>query len=207
MTNMSLEKSVKGQFAIVFSDSDWKFFKEMAGHSFSEAAFLKKSDFKRVPVNRRLLVRNSRKRLLIAIGAELLLKAIYLKGGYCINKLHQPPKNCGLKIPFKPADALAAGLTLDATETFTLSQLIDSLNKVDGLKTVPTDGLKIARVFRNKEGHVVTMAHAFDPASFRAIEKALISLYQNAFHECLSVRFSVAPNENAEWETTPQPCA
>jgi hypothetical protein len=199
----SLEQSVKDQFARVFPDSDWKFFKEMAEHSFSEAAFLKKSDFKRVPVHRRLLVRNSRKRLLIGIGAELLLKAIYLKGGYCINK---PPKHCALTIPFKPAEA--AGVNLDAADTFTLNQLIDGLKKVVTLQksTIVTDGLKIAKVFRSKEGHVVTSAHAFDPKNFRAIEKALISLYEDAFHECLSVRFSVAPHEKAVWKTTPQPC-
>jgi len=203
----SLEQSVKDQFATVFTAPDWKFFKEMAEYSFSEAAILKKLDFKGVPAHRRLLVRNSRKRLLIGIGAELLLKAIYLKGGYCINKLHKPPKDCGLKIPFKPAEAVAAGLTLDAADTLTLNELIASLKNVVTLQksTVVTDGLRIAKVFRNKEGHVVTSVHAFDPASYRAIEKALISLYEDAFHECLSVRFSIA-NERAVWETTPQPC-
>jgi hypothetical protein len=198
----SLEQSVKNQFAKVFSGPDWKLFKEMAEHSFSEAAFLKTSDFKCVPVNRRLLVRNSRKRLLIGIGAELVLKAVYLKAGYCINR---PPKGCGLTIPFKPADA--AGVNLDAADTFTLNQLIDGLKKVVTLQesTVVADGLKIAKVFRNKEGHVVTSAHAFDPKNFRAIEEALVSLYEDAFHERLSVRFSVATNEKAAWETTPQP--
>jgi hypothetical protein len=198
----SLEQSVKNQFAKVFSHSDWQLFKETADHSFLEAAFLKKSDIASVPANRRLLARNSRKRLLIGIGAELLLKAIYLKAGYCINK---PSKGCSLKIPFKPTEAAAAGVSLDAGDTFTLSQLIDHLNNIDGLKGVATDGLKIAKVFRNKEGHVVTSQHAFVPESFRAIEKALVSLYDKAFHQCLSVRFSVAPNEKAAWET-PQSC-
>jgi len=199
----SLEQSVKNQFARVFCDSDWKLFKEMAEYSFSEAAFLKKADLTRVPINKRLLARNSRKRLLIGIGAELLLKAVYLKAGYCINKA---PKGCGLKIPFKPA--AAAGVTLDAADTFTLSLLIDSLKKVVTLQksAAVTDGLKIAKVFRNKEGHVVTSVHAFVPESFRTIEKALISLYEDVFNECLSVRFSIAPNEKALWETTPQPC-
>src|ERR1700693_2359114 len=151
---MSLEQSVKDQFEKVFSASDWGLFKEIAEASLSEAAFLKKSDF-RVPGHRKLLARNSRKRLLIGIGVELLLKAIYLKGGYCINK---PPKDCGLKIPFKPAAAAAAGATLEAADTLTLGQLIDSLKNVVTLQksAVVTSGLKIAKVFRNKEGHVVT---------------------------------------------------
>jgi hypothetical protein len=45
----------------------------MAEFSFSEAAFLKKADSKKVVDRNRLLVRNSRKRLLIGVGAELLL--------------------------------------------------------------------------------------------------------------------------------------
>jgi hypothetical protein len=101
---MSLEQSVKSQFEKVFSDSDWLLFKEMAEASLREAAFLKMSDFDRAPDNRKLLARNSRKRLLIGIGTELLRKAIYLKAGYCINKPKVRPA-CTLKFPFKLAAA------------------------------------------------------------------------------------------------------
>ncbi len=97
---VSLEQSVKDQFARVFPASDWRLFKEMAEIYFSEAAFLKKSAFK-VAHHRRLLVRNSRKRLLIGIGAELLLKAVYLKAGYCINKPQDD--KAPLRFPFTPA--------------------------------------------------------------------------------------------------------
>jgi hypothetical protein len=95
----SLEQSVKSQFAKVFSSSDWPLFKEIAEVSLMEAAYLRKLDFKKVPDNRKLLVRNSRKRLLIGVGAELLLKAVNLKNGYCINK---PPRGSGLAFPFAP---------------------------------------------------------------------------------------------------------
>lgn len=88
----SIEESVRSQFAKVFSNADWPLFKHMAEIYLTEAAFLKKASFK-VPKNRKLLVRNSRKRLLIGIGAELLLKAIYLKAGYCINTPHRTRKD------------------------------------------------------------------------------------------------------------------
>jgi hypothetical protein len=197
---MSLEQSVKSQFEKVFSVSDWNLFKEMAEASFLEAAFLKMSDFKRVPNHRKLLARNSRKRLLIGIGTELLLKAIYLKAGYRINKPKDTP-TCTLKFPFKPAEA--AGVPLDGANTYTLGCLIDNLKKIVKLQNqaLVTDGLKIAMVFRNKEGHVVTSRHKFVPGSFRAIEKALRILYADAFHEGLTVRFSLKPREKAAWET------
>jgi hypothetical protein len=204
---MSIEQRVKSQFAKVFSPSDWKLFKEMAEASLSEAAFLKQADFTRVANQRRLLARNSRKRLLIGIGAELLLKAIYLKAGYCINRAHKPPKDSGLQIRFKPAAATAAGVTVDAADTFTLNQLIDSLKK-EKLVTPQesagvTDGLNIVKVFRNKEGHVVTSQHTFDPASYRAIENALVALYEDAFAEKLTVHFSLASGERAAWKIVP----
>ena len=69
-TKMSLEQSVKSQFERVFLKADWKLFKEMAEASLSEAAFLKRSDFRKISKNRRLLARNSRKRLLIGIGSR-----------------------------------------------------------------------------------------------------------------------------------------
>jgi hypothetical protein len=197
----SLEQSVKSQFEKVFSDSDWKLFKEMAELAFSEAAFLKKSDFNKVAEQKKLLVRNSRKRLLIGVGAELLLKAVYLKAGYCINR----PQNerSPLRFPFSPA--AAAGVPLNGADTYMLGTLIDHLAGTVTLQHPPvvTEGLRIAKVFRNKEGHVVTATHRFEPQSFRAIEAALVELYADAFRERLTVRFSLAPRERAAWRTAP----
>jgi hypothetical protein len=193
----SLEQSVKDQFAKVFASSDWRLFKEVAEVNLAEAAILKKSSFKAVAQNRRLLVRNARKRLLIGIGAELLLKAVYLKSGYGINK----PRGAagGLKLPFKLAD-VAQG-QLDPNDTFTLAQLTDQLKKVVQLPKpdLVLDGMRIAKVFRNKEGHVVTRSHTFDPSSYRAIEAALVEIYANAFSEALTVRFSFAVGEKGAW--------
>jgi len=48
----------------------------------------------------------------------------------------------------------------------------------------------------------VTSAHKFDQSNYRDIEASLILIYQVAFGQSLTVRFSVAPNEKAAWRIT-----
>jgi hypothetical protein len=158
---------------------------------------LKKASFVEVAQNRQLLIRNARKRLLIGIGAELLLKAVYLKSGYCINKPQDTA--VGLKPPFKLVGVEQA--QLDPNDTFTLAQLTGQLKKVLQLPKPDfvLDGLRIAKVFRNKEGHVVTQLHRFDAASYRAIEAAFVEIYACAFGETLTVRFSFEVGEKGAW--------
>jgi hypothetical protein len=195
----SIEKSVKDQFAKVFSSGDWKLFKDVAEINLVEAATLKKSSFKTVKQSQQLLIRNIRKRLLIGIGAELLLKSIYLKSDYGINKPLSRDAGSKLKLPFKLAEV--AQDQLDPNDTFTLSQLIEQLSKVLHLPDtdILLDGLRIAKVFRNKEGHVVTKSHVFVPSNYRAIETALIEVYARAFDEKLTVHFSIADGEKDAW--------
>lgn len=192
----SLEQSVKDQFAKVFASQDWRLFKDVAEINLAEAATLKKSSFK-VAANRQLLIRNMRKRLLIGIGSELLLKAVYLKLGYGINK--PLDAQVGPKLPFKLADIKHG--QLDPNDTFTLAQLTDNLKKVLELPNpdIVLDGLRIAKVFRNKEGHVVTPSHMFDPSNYRAIEASLIEIYARAFGERLTVRISFAVGKKSSW--------
>ncbi len=194
----STEQSVKSQFAKVFAVSDWRLFKKVAESNLSEAANLLKRDMP-IESSLKLLARNSRKRLLIGVGIELLLKAIYLKHGYMINK---PPKDSLLKFPFKAQEA--ADIQLDANQTFMLNDLIENLSKVVQLhnKNLTLKGLKIAKVFRNKEGHGVTNAHKFVAPNYTDIAISLSVLYHEAFGEKLSVQFSMAPNENAVWRVS-----
>lgn len=193
---LDIEQSVKSQFARVFAAADWPLFKRMAEANLREAATLLNADMS-IESSLKLLARNSRKRLLIGVGVELLLKAIYLKKGYAINR---PPKNSPLKFPFLAKDA--KGVQLVDDKTVMLNDLIEKLptvvvplqNKNSMLK-----GLKIAKVFRNKEGHGVTRTHVFDPTNYTDIASSLIDLYRDAFGEKLSIRFSLAPNEKAVW--------
>lgn len=196
----SVEQTAKEHFAKVFVKDDWTLFKEMADINFAEAATLTKSTFRKIPEQRRLLVRNVRKRLLIGIGTELLIKAAYLKSGYAINKLQDSAS--GPKCPYRLADVEPQ--QLNPYDTFTLAQLTDQLRKVLPLSS-PTsvlEGLRVAKVFRNKEGHVVTRTHRFDPSSYQAIERALVEIYSCAFGEDLSVRFAVAHGERGTWRVS-----
>ncbi len=194
----SVEQSVKSQFAKVFAASDWCLFKKVAESNLSEAAKLLRRDMP-IESSLRRLARNSRKRLLIGVGVELLLKAIYLKHGYMINK---PPNGSLLKFPFSAQDA--AGVQLVADQTFMLNDVIENLSKVVQLQSQNSTlkGLRIAKVFRNKEGHGVTNDHTFVASNYTDIAASLSALYRDAFGENLSVLFSMAPNENAVWRVS-----
>lgn len=193
---VSIEHSVKAQFAKVFGVADWRLFKTVAESILKEATKLRKAN---MPIESRLklLARNSRKRLLIGVGTELLLKAIYLHRGYRINR---PAGESALKFPFLARDAVGAHLAAD--QTFMLDKLIENLPKIVPLRDErgTLRGLKIAKVFRNKEGHGVTPFHTFDASNYSDIAYSLSALYRDAFGEKLSVRFSVTANDRAIWE-------
>jgi hypothetical protein len=186
----SIEQSIKAGYAKLFSASDWSLFKQFADSYLREAAYLKKKDMG-VAEKLKLLARNSRKRMLIGIGTELLLKAAYLKNGYAINKL---AAKSTLVFPFTLKAAATAKVKLTETETFMLNDLIEHFHQVIQLPHPD--------VVRNKEGHVVTPAHTFDQSNYRNIEASLTLIYQVAFGQTLTVRFSVAPNEKAAWTIT-----
>jgi hypothetical protein len=190
-----IEQSVKAQFAKVFTLADWDLFKKMAESNLREATSLLKADM-HIESSLQLLARNSRKRLLIGVGVELLLKAIYLKQGYAINR---PPKDSQLKFPFLAKDA--KGISLVDDKTVMLNDLIEKLPIVVPLqnKASTLRGLKIAKVFRNKEGHGVTSRHVFDPTNYTDIASSLVDLYRDAFREKLSIQFSLSPDEQAVW--------
>lgn len=195
----TIEESIKSQFAKVFTYDDWRLFKKMAEANLSEAAKLLKVD---MPVEKalQLLARNSRKRLLIGIGVELLLKAIYLKNGYVINR---PPQDSPLKFPFLAKDA--KGVQLADDKTVMLNDLIEKLSMIVVSlqnKSATLTGLKIAKVFRNKEGHGVTNTHKFDPTNYTDIASSLVELYRDAFDERLVVQFSLAPDEPSVWKVS-----
>jgi hypothetical protein len=188
----SIEQITKQQFAKVFAVTDWRLFKVAAEYYLKTAAFIKKRDIN-VQAKHQLLIRNSQKRLFIGIGIELLLKAAYLKHGYLINR------GGGLPIPFTVQQA--KDIPLDADQTFGLNDLIEHLGKVLSIPRGSNvrDGLKIAKVFRNKEGHSVTAIHAYQSDEYRKIEQALIELYSLSFNQTLVVHFSVEKGERPKW--------
>ncbi len=193
----SPEQHVKAQFARLFRSSDWRLFRRIADVYLERAAKVRTGDVGYAPVDLRLLVRNVQKRLFIGIGIELLLKAIYLKNGFAINR-HKIRK-AEPAFPYELAKVVEAAL--DPDNTFTLQRLITGLSKVPAVGGLGSAdrGLRIAKVFRNKEGHVVVPQHVFDPQDYREIEVSLTEVYARAFGESLTVRFSVAEGERSRW--------
>ena len=194
---MTKANDVEGQFVRQFAAADWTLFKKMADAHISEAAFLKRSDMRRSGVNT-LLARNVRKRLLIGLGAELLLKSAYLKADYAINL---PNKGSKLRFPFA-FDAVGGEQLTASTATFAQClahvHVVVALNDAVATKT----GLEIAKVFRNKEAHSVAEAHAFDPETYSLIESSLRRFYEAAFGETLRVKIAMARSDKAVWKLT-----
>ncbi len=190
---------MKASFARVFNKPDWHVFKAMADRYFERSARLSKADMKDFPVEWRLLARNIEKRLFIGIGTELLLKAVYLAHGFMINK---PEQGIPVVLRFPFTRAQMVGVRLKADETYMLNDLVQSLHRVPAIGTLgPIErGLRIAKVFRNKEGHAVVLAHKFNPQDYRDIEQALVGVYSRGFGQSLKVRFSLAPGERPSWE-------
>ena len=85
---MDIVNEIKKQYARKLTMTDSRRFKEVGEFYLESAAKLKKKDMRSSKY--KLLLRNSQKRLFIGIGCELLLKAYFLKHGYCINKGHYP---------------------------------------------------------------------------------------------------------------------
>ena len=147
-----------------------------------------------------LVRRNVIKRLFIGIGCELLLKAIYLNNGFCINK---PKKKLEGAYPYKIVNISKNDFKDDDTLSF--NQLIDKLFTIENFgenKSIIEKGLKISKVFRNKEGHIVVYRHNYDPQNYLDVGKSLICIYKKSFNEVLKLTFSISEDEKAVFNIT-----
>jgi len=208
---ISIEAQIKRQFAKIFTADDWRVFKLLAGYYIKTATRLRKRDVDIVDTFK-LLARNAQKRLFIGVGCELLVKASFLKQGYGINKIDfQEMKRRSLGQPALPyrIGAVAPDLLIE-TDTFSFNQILDQLRKMPVFavasrqeRQIMMRGFKIAKVFRNKEGHVATLWHDFDPTNYSDVEHALVLFYRVAFAEQLKIQFSVERNEQDLFEITP----
>ena len=187
---------VKAQYAKILTaeDSDW--FKKVAEYYLKTAANLKNEDIKPYNGIRSLLFRNAQKRLYLGIGCELLLKAYYLKEGYCINEIRDTFGN-GYRLPTnKLADV--ADIHRNPNNTFQINTLITQLHSV-GVTVEPhiRRGFQIAMTFRNKEGHITSKKHEFADENYRDVEKAFIDFYRQAFNQKLSFRIFMKAKDKA----------
>ncbi len=128
-----------------------------------------------------------------------MLKSFYLKNGYFIN-LIKDKKNNMKNFPFK---LNATNINqFEEANTFTFNDLLAIIHKVQKFTQLQAiqKGFKIAKVFRNKEGHVVTDEHKFDDTNYTNIEQALVAFYKEAFIEDRNIHFSFKTNEKPVWQ-------
>ncbi|HWP91804.1 MAG TPA: hypothetical protein VNN20_06370 [Thermodesulfobacteriota bacterium] len=197
---ISIEEDVKNQYAKFFEKGDWHIFKRAAEYYLENAARVSTSDIRYEAKALKLLRRNIQKRLYIGIACELLLKSLYLKNGYCINKLKRNRK-IAERYPYRFSQINQDDF--DVTETFLFNKLMEGLYEIIDFgpnKLTVDKGFRIAKVFRNKEGHVVVLWHDYEPQNYRDIEAALAGFYKVVFSEDLRVRFSVREGEKAEFK-------
>jgi len=193
----TIETEIKQQYAKHFIKNDWSLFKSTAEYYLETASKILKKDIKYGSESLKLLHRNIQKRLYIGIACELLLKAFYLKNGYCINRIKNKKKPNGT-FPFKLNTIDISDF--NKNDTITLHMLIEGAHKVCDLGEnieIIIKGLKIAKTFRNKEGHVVVLWHNYEPQNYRDIEQCLTAFYKIAFSQKLNIQFSVGNDESA----------
>lgn len=201
---MSIERDTRQQFAIIFTQAEWKQFKVVAESYLRQAACLRKKHLRGVPTGFRLLARNSQKRLLIGVAIEQLLKAVYLQKGYCINVLADG--SGPLQWPYTAAQVQAGGFALNSDKTQELNECIQQLSenvlKLGADREIVLEGLRIAKVYRNKEAHIVTSTHHYLPMEYRKVEAALKLLYLHAFNQKLELHFSISTGEKPRFRVT-----
>lgn len=199
-----IESLIKAQYARFFEEHHWDVFKMVAEYYLGTAAHLKIKDLKidtdHIPLLKKksmitirdykLLIRNVQKRLFIGIGCELLLKAFYLKKGYCINKPRQK-REFSANMPYRLTKINRDDFRRD--DTYTMDPLIVNLKDVHRFAKhdMVVRGFNIAKVFRNKEGHIAVFGHKFDPSNYSDIEASLVAFYREAFLENLTIQFSM----------------
>lgn len=194
---MSIEEEIKEQYSKIFRSADSIIFKLMADFYFENAAKILKKDISiRDPY--KLMGRNIQKRLYIGIGTELLLKSLFLKNDYCINKV----KKKASPNPNKPVkfNKIIDESILNPSDTYTLNSLIDNLPEILSEKDNYAKGLKISKVFRNKEGHVAVLWHKPNKENYSDIEKAIIYIYKEGYNENLDFKISFLDGDKAEFK-------
>lgn len=195
-----IQQQIEGEYAKVFEEKDWRLFKDIAEYYLRSAAYLKKKDIKHNKYHK--LIRNATKRLYIGIACELLLKAFYLNRGYVINTLIKG-RSVAAHSPYKFTEVNPNDL--DQCNTRKMHDLIQELHKVHRFVNhgIVVTGFTIARAFRNKEGHITSLRHAYNQKDYADIEQALTEFYREAFNEKLTIQISVELKEKANFKVEP----
>ena len=170
---------IHSQYTCLLMPDDWLAFRQLAEYHFKIAAKLHKADLELADAPKSML--HSVKRLHIGVGFELILKAAYLKNGKCINVF-----NRGIEHPHKAPIHDMANMDktiLNAKETYSLSLLIQNysatFNRLADKRFA--DGLRVAYLFRSKEGRIACPEQDYNDELYQLVSDAIIKLYQDAF--------------------------
>jgi hypothetical protein len=189
----NIEPKIKAQYARFFQSGDWQVFKQLAEQYLDTAVHLRKKHIQ-ASGETKLWFRNAQKRLFIGVGCELLLKSHYLKNGYGINTPREG------KWHLYRIQNVDTG-NYDVGRTYTLGWLLDQLKNGPCLQQRSTieQGFRIAKVFRNKEGHIAVYWHHFEAQNYTDTETALVAFYQEAFSQVLDIQISFERDEPAQF--------
>ncbi|GAG42022.1 unnamed protein product, partial [marine sediment metagenome] len=125
----SIESTIKRQYAKFFKQHDWKQLKSVADLYLETASKLRTEHI--IPKKLQLLFRNIQKRLFLGIACEIILKSLYLKKGFCINK---PKQGSQLSETFPYRLAHVNIDDFEIADTFSFNQIINGLEAVHQFK-------------------------------------------------------------------------
>ena len=191
-TSRSIEAIVKDQYTRFYTLDDSVAFKTTAEYFLRQATRSKKKELK--AESKQAWLRGMQKRLLIGIGCELLLKSYFLMSGFCINK---PILAIATKPPYRIQDINLSDF--DFSATYSMYNLLEQLPKIGRFNNHNKimRGFRIARVFRDNEGHAPVYWHMFNPQNYRDIESALTSFYPEAFSQSFKIQFAIQKGEKS----------
>ena len=117
--------------------------------------------------NKEIMFKNRCSRVFLGIAIELMIKTVYLKRGYSINKHNKP--NTQQLIKLREVEDLYL-----ITKTHSLHFLIKNLNKVlpehkYNFEQDIRKGLELARIWRNVNTHTMTGGHIQWVGDYRSI--------------------------------------
>ena len=138
---------------------------------------------------------------------SILFGNLYVGGYsyYLINKSTNTNEN---KIALNQIGSIQSN-DLIPSEKFTFDKLISALPRLEKTRLnndnhrVPveiTEGLKIAKVFRNKEAHIITDTHQYNDDDYGKIEDCMKRIYFDWFGEQLEFQISFSKNETEKFE-------
>lgn len=122
------------------------------------------------------------------------MKATYLKLGYVINKRKSAGDPPG-PFPFRHADVSKNKFSKNTLKLNDLLQKVFSIVDFQTEKSVVNKGLRIGKVFRNKEGHVICPSHDYAPQNYRDIEESLKVIYRVVFDQNLNIKIAFAEGD------------